>query len=90
MQKKQNPAARLCGAEVHLPRAMALQRRHHATTSGSCEGAVSSSLPASTTRISLEWRLIRARQAGRVAASFATGITTEISGVSIVGISPPI
>jgi hypothetical protein len=34
MQKKQNPAARLRGAEVHLSRAMALRSWHHTTTSG--------------------------------------------------------
>ena len=34
MQKKQNPAARLRGAEVHLSRAMALLSWHHTTTSG--------------------------------------------------------
>ena len=34
MQKKQNPAARLRGAEVHLSRAVALRSWHHTTTSG--------------------------------------------------------
>ena len=34
MQKKQNPAARLGGAEVHLSRAVALRSWHHTTTSG--------------------------------------------------------
>ena len=37
MQKKQNPAARLCGAEVHLSRAMALRSWHHVAASGACE-----------------------------------------------------
>ena len=37
MQKKQNPAARLRSAEVHLPGPVALGSWHHVAASGTCE-----------------------------------------------------
>ena len=86
MQKKQNPAARLRGAEVHLSRAMALRSWHHTTTSGLRKrtGVIIAGGIDNQNLAGL--LMIRARQPGRAAASFATGMTTEISGGSLVGI----